>query len=128
MKILLKTAFRIFILLFVSFLHSGTSAMSQDRFDSYNSDIGWKDEMVRLDNFAIYLNKHPEMIGYIGFYVGGKDTTKKVLARSKRAKNYLIHDRGIDNTRIIIINAGKLDSSLRVLQPMPPDMPPDFGP
>ena len=38
-------------------------------FDSYG-DISWDEELLHLDNLAIYLHQNRNMIGYLAFYPG----------------------------------------------------------
>lgn len=105
-----------------------TPVYAQEWFDSYDPNISLERQIGSLDNFAIALQKNPEMLGYVAFYVGGKDSVKKIRARINIVRRYLIQTRKIDKKRIVIIYAGKFDTSWMVLQPSPRDKPPPkFG-
>jgi hypothetical protein len=76
------------------------------KFDEY-ADISVEDEKARLDNFAIYLLKNGSQFkGYIIAYTGQKMSSGKAQARAKRAKDYLVKVRGIEESRIVTINGG----------------------
>jgi len=77
------------------------------------------DELARLDNFAIQLQNDPEVQGYIIFYGGRRygspychSTRLRIArrgdaeARVARLKPYLTATRGIDASRIVVINGG----------------------
>ena len=84
--------------------------------------------MPRLDNFAVYLNKYPEMIGYVAFYRRKGDSLTKIKARIEKVKKYLVTTRQVNSSRIIIIDAGIFDSSITILQPVDKNAePPNFG-
>jgi hypothetical protein len=72
------------------------------KFDEY-SDLKFNDEKARLDNLAIQLQQEP---GAQAYYVvfGSCDTEGE--ARSKRAIDYLVSTRGIDASRITVVNGG----------------------
>jgi len=75
-------------------------------FDEY-SDLPFEDEKPRLDNFAIYLQKQePTFKGYIIVYSGPKMSSGKAQRRAKRAKDYLVKVRRIDEARIVTIDGG----------------------
>jgi len=80
------------------------------RFDEYR-DIKFSEERVRLDQFAIELLKEPNSKGYIIVY----DATdkRKTIAREhgERAKNYLIKERGLQETQIVVVNGGYRDEA-----------------
>ena len=78
------------------------------RFDEYR-DIKFSEERVRLDQFAIELLKEPNSKGYIIVY--DATDTRKTTARERgeRAKNYLIKERGLQETQIVVVNGGYRD-------------------
>ncbi len=41
------------------------SVSAESPFDQYRSNIKWNEEQAHLDNFAIFLVRNPEYIGYI---------------------------------------------------------------
>jgi hypothetical protein len=108
----------IFILLvsIAAFSSAGNKASADNYFDSYRN-LTWREERAHLENFAIALRRHPEMVGYIGYYVGEKSSTKSVNDRIERAKKYLISEFKIEASRIIIVNLGKQEETLTILQP-----------
>jgi hypothetical protein len=57
----------------------------QDPFDSYSHSISWKEETVRLDNFAIFLSKFSDTKGYIGYYSGENSSQRRAKSRVDRA-------------------------------------------
>lgn len=128
MKSLTIVAFFIFV--FVggfSNLNLIRSVKADSPFDSYKN-ISWKEETAHLDNFATYLHNNPEMIGYVVFSVGEKDSIRKVKNRINRAKNYLIKFRKVAKSRIIIIEGERLDESVTYLQPVERNLPkPNFN-
>jgi hypothetical protein len=70
------------------------------------------DSLVKMGNlsFAIYLLKNgPQFKGYIIVYAGQKTRSGEAQARAKRAKDYLVKARGIDESRIFTINGGCRD-------------------
>jgi hypothetical protein len=101
------------------------TVIADQMFDSYGN-ISWKEEQARLGNFAIHLDRNPEAIGYIGYYIGKKDKLKKVKSRAERARDFLISKFNIKASRIIVINAGRNEETRIMLQPVPKDMPPPF--
>jgi hypothetical protein len=72
------------------------------KFDEYGN-IRFNDEKARLDNFAIQLQNEPSSRGVIVGYgtCDGEGTT-----RANRAKDYLVNTRGIDASRIDVIDGG----------------------
>ena len=66
-------------------------------------DIRFNDEKARLDNYAIQLQNTPTDRGVI---IGYGSCEGEALARLKRAKNYLVKTRGIEATRIDIVDSG----------------------
>jgi len=72
------------------------------KFDEYGN-IRFNDEKARLDNFAIQLQNEPSSRGAIVGYgsCGAEGTT-----RANRAKDYLVNTRGIDASRIDVIDGG----------------------
>lgn len=75
-------------------------------FDEY-SDLRFEDEKPRLDNLAIYLQKHePTFNGYIIVYSGQRMSSVKAQRRAKRAKDYLVKVHRINEARIVTIDGG----------------------
>jgi hypothetical protein len=72
------------------------------KFDEYNN-LKFNDEKARLDNFAIQLQQAP---GTQGIYVIFGSCDGEADQRSARAVDYLVNTRGIDRSRITVVNGG----------------------
>jgi hypothetical protein len=72
------------------------------KFDEYGN-IRFNDEKARLDNFAIQLQNQPNAQGY---YIVYGSCAGEGQARADRAKDYLVNNRGIDASRIVIVDGG----------------------
>ena len=68
------------------------------------------DVKARLDNLAIELQNAPTSQGYIIVYSGRRSRAGQADRLATRAKNYMIKERGIDSSRVVIINGGYRDS------------------
>ena len=94
------------------------------KFDEY-SGISVEDEKARLDNFASYLLKNgPQLKGYISVYAGKSMRSGDAQTHARRAKDYLIKVRGIEETRIVTINGGCRDRLEVELYALPSSMSP----
>nr|MBA2732963.1 hypothetical protein [Acidobacteriota bacterium] len=67
------------------------------------ADLAFNDEKARLDNFAIQLQQEP---GTQGYYVIFGSCDGEADQRSGRAVDYLVNNRGIDRSRITVVNGG----------------------
>ena len=74
------------------------------KFDEYGN-IRFNDEKARLDNFAIQLQNEPTSTGAI---VGYGSCDAEGMTRANRAKDYLVNTRGIDASRLNVIDGGCL--------------------
>lgn len=74
------------------------------KFDEYGN-IRFNDEKARLDNFAVQLQNEPSATGYI---IGYGSCDAEGMTRANRAKDYLVNTRGIDASRIQIVDGGCL--------------------
>jgi hypothetical protein len=72
------------------------------KFDEYGN-IRFNDEKARLDNFAVQLQNEPGSTGYI---IGYGSCDAEGLTRANRAKDYLVNTRGIDASRIMVVDGG----------------------
>jgi hypothetical protein len=72
------------------------------KFDTYGN-IRFNDEKARLDNFAIQLQNDPTSQGYI---IGYGSCDAEGQTRANRAKDYLVNTRGIDASRIVVVDGG----------------------
>lgn len=76
------------------------------RFDFY-SNISFKDEKARLDNFAAWLHEHSDLNGYIIVYgERGAGNGRQALKHADRAKHYLVTARHLESGRLFTINGG----------------------
>jgi hypothetical protein len=80
----------------------GTPPQACRKFDEY-SDLRFNDEKARLDNLAIQLQQDP---GSQAYYVVFGSCDTEGAARSTRAVDYLVNNRGIDRGRITVVDAG----------------------
>ena len=75
------------------------------RFDEFPS-ISFDDDKARLDNLAIELQNTPGAQGHIIYYGGRTSSPAQVEALGARARNYLVVTRGIDASRLVMVNGG----------------------
>ncbi|HEX8844269.1 MAG TPA: PEGA domain-containing protein [Pyrinomonadaceae bacterium] len=68
------------------------------------------DTKARLDNLAIELQNNPTAQGYIIAYAGRGSRAGQADRLIKRAKDYLIQSRGMDPSRLTVINGGYRDT------------------
>ncbi len=74
--------------------------------DEYG-DLLWQDERPRLDNLFIELREgEPNTIAYILVYAGRRTSQGVAQARARRARNYLVNERGIQTERVVTIDGG----------------------
>src|SRR2546429_4627382 len=105
-----KLAVLVFLLSPTVFVRGSVLISPIRKFDEFG-DIKCEDEMARLDNFAIQLQREPKARGVIIFY-GGKIFRGKLprrgdaAARAARLKPYLVNRRGIPATQVIVIDGG----------------------
>ena len=64
------------------------------------------DQKARLDNLAVELQNDPTMTGHIIAYGGRTSPIGQVEMLMKRARDYLTNERGIDGSRLVIVNGG----------------------
>jgi len=103
-----------FLLLLALFGVSGTPLPEPTRpFDAFG-DIKCEDEMARLDNLAIQLQRNPSDRTVIEFY-GGRTFRGRLpkrgeaAARAARIKPYLVQRRGVPANQVIMIDGGYRD-------------------
>jgi hypothetical protein len=90
------------------------------KFDEY-ADLAFNDEKARLDNFAIQLQNDPTAQGYYVIF-GSCDT--EGARRSERAINYLADTRGIDRSRLHVVDGGCRETLTVELWLCPPNLTP----
>lgn len=74
-------------------------------FDECNN-CAFDDQKARLDNLAVELQNDPSTRGYIIAYGGRMSPLGQVEKLMTRARDYLITQRGIDASRLVIVNGG----------------------
>ena len=74
-------------------------------FDECNS-CTFDDQKARLDNLAVELQNDPSTRGYILAYGGRMSPVGQVNKLMSRARDYLVTQRGIDASRLVVVNGG----------------------
>lgn len=97
-------------LLFICLLGPAfTSVASPDqywiKFDEY-SNISWKEETRRLDNFIFQLRHTSHAQAYLVVYGGRRSCPDEARLRAERVKNYILKSGVLSAERITIIDAG----------------------
>jgi hypothetical protein len=64
------------------------------------------DQKARLDNLAVELQNDPSTRAYVIAYGGRYSPLSQVEVLMKRARDYIVEQRGIDATRLVIVNGG----------------------
>jgi hypothetical protein len=64
------------------------------------------DQKARLDNLAVELQNDPSVYAHIIAYGGRTSPVGQVNRLMTRARDYLVNQRGIDNSRIVVVNGG----------------------
>lgn len=64
------------------------------------------DQKARLDNLAVELQADPSTTTYVIAYGGRTSRVGQADLLSSRARDYLVSQRGIDQSRIVVINGG----------------------
>jgi hypothetical protein len=91
-------------------------------FDSYGA-LNWEDEKAHLDNFAIALQRDPNLVGYILVYAGKRACANQAKDHALRATKYLVATRGVAENRIKWIDGGHREDLTVILQPLPQEAP-----
>jgi len=68
------------------------------------------DQKARLDNLAVELQNDPSARAYIIAYGGRYSPLAQVEVLMKRARDYIVDQRGIDGSRLTIVNGGFRES------------------
>ncbi|HET8781611.1 MAG TPA: hypothetical protein VFM63_04310 [Pyrinomonadaceae bacterium] len=74
-------------------------------FDECNN-CTFDDQKARLDNLAVELQNDPSTRAYIIAYGGRNSPIAQVEVLMKRARDYIVEQRGIDASRLVMINGG----------------------
>jgi hypothetical protein len=86
-------------------------------FDDYG-EITWENEKAHLDNFAIQLQRDPDLVGYVLVYDAAGGCAGEAQARAIRAKRYVVEHRGVPWNRVIWRQEGYQSGIHTVLQPV----------
>jgi hypothetical protein len=73
--------------------------------DSYGN-IRFEDEQARLDNYAIELLNDPMAEGHLICYGGRQGRSGEAGRRCVRAKKYLVERRGVEASRLLVVDGG----------------------
>ena len=79
------------------------------RFDEFG-ELQRNDEKARLDVFAIELQNSPGAQGYIIGYGGRNRRFGTGAQRAQRARDYVVSTRGIDASRIVVVDGGQRET------------------
>jgi len=74
-------------------------------FDECNN-CTFDDQKARLDNLAVELQNDQSATGYIIAYGGRNSPIGQVERLMARARDYLMQQRGIDGSRLVVVNGG----------------------
>jgi hypothetical protein len=74
-------------------------------FDECNN-CTFDDQKARLDNLAVELQNDPSTTAYIIAYGGRNSPLAQVEMLIKRARSYIVEQRGIDASRLVVVNGG----------------------
>lgn len=83
----------------------GPSMIVSQEFDECKN-CTFDDQKARLDNFSVALQNDPSARGYILAYGGRMSPIGQVQKLTSRARDYLVTQRGIDASRIVVVNGG----------------------
>jgi len=67
------------------------------------------DQKARLDNLAIALQNDPTITSYIIAYAGRGSRKGQADRLLSKARDYMVKERAIDKSRIVIVNGGYRD-------------------
>jgi hypothetical protein len=96
-------------------------------FDRY-SELTFREEKQRLDNFASQLQVSPDTKAYIVVYAGRRSSAEEVMRRVKRARKYLIAEHGIAAERIVFASGGQSEHLTFQLYILPYGLTPALSP
>lgn len=92
--------------------HASTIVPAQEKriivgheFDTCCS-CSYDDQKARLDNLAVALQNDPTTTTYVFAYGGGMSPVGQADRLLARARDYLVMKRGIDASRIVVVNGG----------------------
>ena len=113
---------------------SGTTGIrpkpSQSRkFDEFGT-LKLADLHAHLDNYAIQLQNEPMARAYVITYGGRRSTPTAAKSAGEKAKDYLVNTRGIESSRIVLVDGGYRESPFTELWIVPEERstPPTASP
>ena len=89
-----------------------TAPVLTRKFDEFGPMVGTEDQYARLDNFAIEIQNDPGSSATLLFYAGRKSRIGAIEALTDQTKNYLVDTRGIDASRLKVVNGGFRETGL----------------
>ena len=104
------------------------SASGQDitagarKFDEFGH-MSHENYSARLDNIAIALQSEPTAQGYFVFYNGSKSLPGAAFRYVKRLQNYLTDPRGIEHSRLVLLEGGRREEITVEFWISPPGSP-----
>lgn len=105
----MRTATLIGCLIFPLIPGSAFQSVSLNRywikFDEY-SNISWKQEIKRLDNFIFQLRSMENVKAYLVVYGGRRSCPDEARLRAERVKNYIVRSGALPEERITILDVG----------------------
>ena len=122
-KIIMKLPIRWILVTGLLIILATHASMGQVRwFDQY-SHVTDAQEKLHLNDFAYYLIKDSDLLGYIAFRIGNKDKMSVVKKRAEHNKRYLVQKFKISSERIRLVFLGRSDNTIFILQPLERDKP-----
>jgi hypothetical protein len=105
----MRTATSIICLILPLLAGSAFTSVSPDqywiKFDEY-SNISWKEEIKRLDNFILQLRSMKNAKAYLIVYGGRRSCPDEARLRAERVKQYIVRSGALSAERITILDAG----------------------
>lgn len=92
------------------------------KFDEFPS-VAFDDDKARLDNLAIELQNDPGARGHIIVYAGRASRRGTADQLGARTESYLVTVRGIDRSRLVVVNGGYRDRNYFELYLVPQGAP-----
>lgn len=83
-------------------------------------EIQLSDLKARLDNFAIHLEQEPAAQGFVAVYAAKHRFPGWPMRRARMMQSYLFNTRGLDPSRLTVVNAGLRDDTDFELWLVPP--------
>lgn len=88
------------------------------KFDEYGP-LAPKDENARLDNFVNEIQMDPQAQAYVIAYGGRAGKAGDAQRAANKAKDYLVKKRGIDSSRVVVMDGGYREQAMTELWLVP---------